>query len=309
MASAQGESYSREEMGRILGLSKRQLTAWQKQGLVSHTGPYSFSDLIALKTIQKLRSSNIPLKKIQRSVVALKRKLNEVEHPLTELKISSDGHRVIVNYRGATMDPDTGQLLFNFETRQLQASIRALKTPPAELPHRRQEAEEWFLRGLDLEQHPETLPEAMQSYCRAIELNPKAAGAYINLGTLYYNEHRLAEAEKCYRAAIEIDPQYSLACFNLGNVHDERGNLEEARQSYEQALRLSPDYGDAHYNLALVYEKLEMRGKAVHHWRAYLKLDPSSPWASYARQQLARNPLKLIPQDEPPTPTRPKPPA
>ena len=309
MASAQGESYSREELSRILGLSQRQLTAWQKQGLVSNTGPYSFSDLIALKTIQKLRSSNIPLKKIQRSVMALKRKLNEVQHPLTELKISSDGNRVIVNYRGGAMEPDTGQLLFNFETRQLHASIHALKRPSADLPRRRQEAEEWFLQGLELEQRPETLPEAMRAYCRAIEMNPKAAGACINLGTLYYNEHRLAEAEKCYRAAIDIDPGYALAYFNLGNVHDERRNLEEALQCYERALRLSPGYGDAHYNLALVYEKLEMRGKAVHHWRAYLNLDPSSPWAAYARQQLSRTPLKLIPTDEPPAPTRPKPPA
>ena len=309
MVSAQGESYSREAIRRILGLSARQLSAWQKQGLVGGSGPYSFSDLIALKTIQKLRNSNIPLKKIQRSVVALRRKLNQVERPLTELKISSDGHRVIVNYQGSAMEPDTGQLLFNFETRQLHASVRALKAPPADLARRKQEAEEWFLRGLELEQGPENLSEAREAYCRAVELNPGAAGAYINLGTLYYNEHRLAEAEKCYRAAIEIDPQYALAYFNLGNVHDEREELEEARQCYEQALRLSPDYSDAHYNLALVYEKLGIRSKAVHHWRAYLKLDPSSPWAAYARQQLTRTPLKLITTDKPPTPTSPRPPA
>ncbi len=295
MASLHAEIYSREELQRILRLSKRQLDAWEKQGLFPHDGPYTFSDLIALKTVQKLRKSNIPLKKIARSVAALKRKLNEVEHPLTELKISSDGHKVIVNYDGAAMEPDTGQLLFNFETRRLQATIRAFKAAPPPDPARRKlEAEEWFLKGLTLEERAETVNEAMEAYTRAIELNPEAAGAYINLGTIYYNTQRLADAETCYRSAIRIDPQYSLAYFNLGNVYDERGNLHEARRHYEQALQISPGYGDAHYNLALVYEKLGMRGKAVHHWRAYLKVDPNSPWAAYARQQMARHPLKVI---------------
>ncbi len=297
MASAHAEIYSREELQRILRLSKRQLEAWEKQGLVAGAGPYTFSDLIALKTVQKLRRSNIPLKKIGRSVAALKRKLDQVEHPLTELKISSDGHRVIVNYHGSAMEPDTGQLLFNFETRQLQASIRALKLAPPDTARRKQEAEEWFLKGLDLEERAETTEQAIEAYTRAIELNPEAAGAYINLGTIYYNTQRLDDAERCYRAAIQIDPLYALAFFNLGNVFDERGNLSEARRSYEQALRISPGYADAHYNLALVYEKLGLRAKAVHHWRAYLKLDPTSPWASYARQQLARHPLKLVPPE------------
>ncbi len=308
MVSAPAESFSREELRRILGLSERQLVAWQKQGLVAASGHYTFSDLIAVKTIQKLRQNKIPLKKIQRSVQALKRKLKEVQHPLTELKISSDGHRVIVNYRGAAMEPDTGQLLFNFETRQLHATVRALqKSPPAEpgSARRRQEADEWFLKGLRLEESPETLEEAIHAYTRAIELNPEAAGAYINLGTIYYNRHRLDQAEQCYRAAITIDPQYALAYFNLGNVFDERGKLADARRNYETALHFSPNYADVHYNLALVYEKLGLCARAVHHWRAYLKLDPNSPWATYARQQLSRGPLQLVTPERPPDSPKP----
>ena len=80
-------------------------------------------------------------------------------------------------------------------------------------------------------------------------------------------------------------------------MFDERGDLPGARRNYEQALRLAPGYADAHYNLALLYEKLGMRAKSGPHWRAYLKLDPSSPWASYARQQLARGPLQVVPPE------------
>lgn len=299
MPASRAESYSREELRRILRLSERQLSAWQRQGLVP-AGPYTFSDLIAAKTILKLRQNNVSLQKIQRSVAALKRKLDGIERPLTELKISSDGRRILVNYQGAVMESDTGQLLFNFDTGRLHASVRAMQVTGASASplQRKQEAEEWFVKGLKLEERPDSVHEAIQAYVRAIELNPQAAGAYINLGTIYYNMHQLDDAEKCYQAAVTIDPDYALAHFNLGNVFDERGDLPAARRNYEQALRLAPQYADAHYNLALVYEKLELRAKAVPHWRAYLKLDPSSPWAAYARQQLARSPLKLVSPEE-----------
>ncbi len=307
-ASTPAEQFSRQDLCRILRLSERQLVAWQRQGLVPDTLAYSFSDLIALKTIQKLRENRIPLKRIQRSLEALRRKLGEVEHPLTELKISSDGRRILVGYAGATMEPLTGQYLFNFETSRLHASVRAFKPAVAgaagapsfkDLAYRKQEAEEWFHRGLRLEENPETVEQALEAYRKAIELNPEAAGAYINLGTIYYNLHRLSDAENCYRAAIQIDPHYALAYFNLGNVYDERGDLAQARGYYEQALGIHADYADAHYNLALVYEKMGERGKAAQHWRRYLKLDPASPWAAYARQQLARSPFKVLSHEPP----------
>ncbi len=314
-ATAQAhEQFSRKDLCRILHLSERQFTAWQRNGLLTATSPadaYSFSDLIALKTIQKLRASRIPLKRIQRSVEALKQRLTEVEHPLTELRISSDGRRVLVDYEAHSLEPLTGQLLFNFQTRRLGEAVRAMKphsrpapTDNSEEAQRKREAEDWFLQGLKLEESPDSLDKAVEAYRKAIQLNPEAAGAFINLGTIFYNRHRLSEAETCYRQAISIDPQYALAHFNLGNVYDERGNLSEARSFYEEALRLQPNYADAHYNLALVMDRLGLRGKALHHWRRYLKLDPGSPWASYARQQLSRAPFRVL-KGESGTPSTP----
>ena len=54
-------------------------------------------------------------------------------------------------------------------------------------------------------------------------MNPAAAGALVNLGTIYYRLLRFAEAEEYYKEAIAADPQYPLAQFNLGNLYDERG--------------------------------------------------------------------------------------
>ena len=119
-----------------------------------------------------------------------------------------------------------------------------------------------------------------------MDLNPEAAGAWVNLGTLHYRSGDLADAEDHYRRAIEIAPTYALAHFNLGNVCEERGRLDEAAECYGRALDLHAGYADAHYNVALIYERLGEPMRAAKHWRSYLKLDPASPWAGIARQQL-----------------------
>ena len=66
---------------------------------------------------------------------------------------------------------------------------------------------------------------------------------------------------------------------------DELQQLNGAVAAYERALKLVPRYADAHYNLALAYERLKEPRRALRHWRAYVELDPSGPWASHAKAQ------------------------
>jgi tetratricopeptide (TPR) repeat protein len=71
-------------------------------------------------------------------------------------------------------------------------------------------------------------------------------------------------------------------------VLDETGRIAEAVAAYKTAIRLAPTYADAHYNLALAYERLRQPRQALPHWRTYVKLDKSGPWAVHARNQIAR---------------------
>ena len=64
--------------------------------------------------------------------------------------------------------------------------------------------------------------------------------------------------------------------------------MPEALEYYRRALALNPHYADAHFNLALLCERQGDAMKAVHHWKAYLKLDSSGQWADIARRQLER---------------------
>jgi tetratricopeptide (TPR) repeat protein len=154
-----------------------------------------------------------------------------------------------------------------------------------------------FSHGVALEENHD-VDGALEVYKRLLAEDPKHASAHINIGTLYYQRHELTMAEHHYRAALDADPNYALAHFDLANVLDETYRCHDAIMEYEIALRLAPTYADAHYNLALAYERMREPRKALPHWRAYIKLDMSSPWATHARNQikriLAADGLKLV---------------
>ncbi len=274
----------------MLGISEQQLRGWQRQGLVPETDTFTFSDMIAMRTVQKLREKGVPSRRIGRAVASLRSKLAEVRHPLAELKIVSDGKTISVRMAGEKMDAVSGQLLFDFDASEIGA-LKTLRTPeprPDDARMRAAQAEAWFQKGLGLEETGAPVQEAIDAYCRAVELNPAAAGALLNLGTIHYKLRRFKEAEAYYQRAIAIDHRYALAYFNLGNLYDELGNASMAEEQYLRALEINPHYADAHFNLALLCEKRSDALKAVRHWKAYLKLDATSAWAEVARRQLAR---------------------
>ncbi|HXA06940.1 MAG TPA: tetratricopeptide repeat protein [Bryobacteraceae bacterium] len=281
------QGYSRGDVRRMLGVSEQQLRSWERHGLIPGIATFSFSDLIALKTLQKLRENRIPPRKIGRALTALKKKLSHVEQPLSELKIFSDGRTIAVQIAGQKMEALTGQLLFNFDTAEL-GSLRSFAPKPSYDRGAERQAESYFQKGLALEETGAPIEQAIESYKRAVELNPSAAGALVNLGTIYYRQRNYTEAERHYQLAVEVDTNYPLAHYNLGNLFDEQGDLVRAELHYTTALRLNPNYADAHFNLALLSERQGDFLKAVRHWKSYLRLDSTGTWANIARRQLEK---------------------
>jgi tetratricopeptide (TPR) repeat protein len=212
--------------------------------------------------------------------------LDWVKQPLSELRVVSDGGRVAVHLSGQKMEAVSGQILFDFDS----GALGAIASFPDHKPklNRTRESEAWFQKGLELEETGAPVEEALDAYRKVLELNPGAAGALVNLGTIHYRLRKFKEAEQYYLDAIAADAAYPLAQFNLGNLYDEQGRYDEAMDYYRRALALNPQYADAHFNLALLAERLGDPLKAVHHWKTYLKLDHSGQWAEIARRQLER---------------------
>ncbi|HLI63550.1 MAG TPA: tetratricopeptide repeat protein [Terriglobales bacterium] len=285
--------YCRADVLRILHLTAKQLSGWQRAGLVPISETFSFCDLLQIKKIRDLRAKRVRPAVIRESLQAMQKQVAGMENPLLEAGAFSVGSRVAYRHQGHSVEPIAGQFVLDFGPAGTVVSTSKVKPIAVS-----EAVAELFAHGVAMEEHPSTHDEAIRAYLQVLEIEPDHAAAHINLGTLYYNRRDFVSAEKHYRAAVAADSHYALAYFDLGNVLDETGRIEDATVAYRNAVLLAPTYADAHYNLALAYERLGRPRHALRHWRAYLKLDSNAPWAVHARNQVARileaDPLKIV---------------
>jgi tetratricopeptide (TPR) repeat protein len=277
------DRFSAEDVQRIVGLTRKQLDQWDRLRLVSPRGErdmryYDFRDLIGLRMIKQLLEKGVSANRLQRALSALNEKLSQVQTPLSQLRILSDGRDILVEQGAARLEPISGQFVLNFETRELDESIRFIT---------KRSADDWLAMALSYEADKETRAEAIDAYDRCVDVDPNNVDALLNCGTVYYEDGNFEKAAAYFHRAVMAQPQNPLAHFNLGSVLEETGKLEDARRHLRQAVLLDPAHSDAHYNLAFVCEKLGAFPEAREHWQAYVKLDPVGQWSTYARQRLA----------------------
>jgi tetratricopeptide (TPR) repeat protein len=91
--------------------------------------------------------------------------------------------------------------------------------------------------------------EAIASYQKAINLDPKAAGVYNLLGMAYrfkYNQLGNPEFREkeitAFRRALEVDPNFWVAMINLGATYYYMGEKAKAAPLFKKALELNPTH-------------------------------------------------------------------
>ncbi len=287
--------YTCAEASRVLGISKSRLRAWARTGLIEPGGTsedtqpprYTFQDLIGLRVVRALTDAGVPVRKVREAVQALRKRLPEVSHPLSELRVTADGVHVVVQpAEDAAYQVTTGQMLLDLELSDLADDV-VLK-----LSHEMQQggavasAYDAYLEGCKLDESEATWAAAEAAYRRAVKLDPTLANAWTNLGNLRYRRADADEARACYRAALRADRDQPEAHYNLGFLLFEDGHLGEAIEHFEQAVDYDPAFADAHFNLALALEEQSQTELAREHWAMYLQLDPTGPWADVARAHL-----------------------
>jgi Flp pilus assembly protein TadD/DNA-binding transcriptional MerR regulator len=283
--------FTRREVAKLLNVPETKLKSLDKAKVVSPSGSrqgkraYTFQDLIALRATRELLAHNVKLRDVAQAIGALRRTLPRVTRPLQELRIVSDGRRVVVRADGGAFEAVSGQMVMDFQVGALREDVvRVLRpqTPAA----RAAKAYELYTQASSLDEKPETFAEAEALYAKAIEIDPSLAIAYTNLGNIRFRRGDDKGAEQLYRQAIEIDGAQPEAHYNLGYVMLERGSAKEAIGYFVRALESDPRFADAHFNLAMAYEQSGDRNKARPHWKRYLELEPTGTWADIARQHL-----------------------
>jgi TPR repeat protein len=246
---------------------------------------FSFQDLIAMRAALTLLDAGVKLKDVVIAVETLKTKLPKVKRPLTELKITTDGKKLVVKSSGTKFEPTTGQLLLDFEPNEQNGDTIAVLRPAVE-EHRARNAYDLYRQASELDETPATMNEAARLYREAIRLDPSLAIAYTNLGNIMFRKGDEVTAEGLYAKALSIDPRQPEAKYNLGYLMLERHEIELAIHYLRSAIESDPRFADAYFNLAMAYEETGDRKNARTLWKRYLEIEPTGTWADIARQHL-----------------------
>jgi tetratricopeptide (TPR) repeat protein len=283
--------FSGTEVTRLLGLSPGRLRSLDRAGIVSPSGrrrgrrAYTFGDLIALRTAQALLAQRVRLRDVSRAIGALQRSLPKVTRPLAELRVMSDGQRVVVRSQEGTFEPLTGQMVLDLEIKTLRDDVVRVLRPTAG-KERSKTAYSLYVRASQLDEDPATIKDAEALYRQALELDPWLAIAYTNLGNICFRKGDEADAEKLYHRALEIDARQPEAQYNLGYIMLERGRASDSVPYFLGAIEADPRFADAYFNLAMAYEGVGDAHKARPCWKQYLDLEPAGTWAEIARKHL-----------------------
>ncbi len=220
--------YHRADLLRILRLTARQLTAWEKAGLVAAGESYSFFDLLQIKKVRDLCARKVRPAVIRQSLEAMQKQVAGMENPLLEAGAFSAGHRIAFRHQGKVVEPIAGQFMFDFSTgpRVVSSAPVSISAEPAAA-----DVAELFARGIAFEEDPNCQTQAVEMYEQVLELDPDHAAAHIKTG-------RVAEAIQTYGTALQLAPTYADAHYNLALAYEKIKEPRKALKHWRAYVKL-----------------------------------------------------------------------
>lgn len=115
-------------------------------------------------------------------------------------------------------------------------------------PDAGKQAQQWLERGVAQFKQKE-YDQAIASFTKSLEFEPKSAVAYNFLGMAYrfkFNQVRNLELKNkeiaAFEKAVEMDPAFWVAYINLGATYYYQGDKAKAAPLFKKALALKPDH-------------------------------------------------------------------
>lgn len=123
--------------------------------------------------------------------------------------------------------------------------------------------------GLDMGQ--------VQAYQAILARDPKAVGAAVQLGNLYYDAKQFEAAIPYYQQALTLKPDVNVST-DLGTALYYSGRADEALSQYARSLELVPDHAQTLFNIGIVKSdgKNDYIG-AIQAWERLKSRNPTYP--------------------------------
>ena len=103
----------------------------------------------------------------------------------------------------------------------------------------------YIKKGLELK-NLKQIAESIQSYDKAIAIDPNCATAYNNKGNSLSLLNKFQEAIVNYDRAIQIEPMYALAFVNKGLACYSLKKYQEAIDIFDRSIQLDPELASAY---------------------------------------------------------------
>jgi len=287
---------------------------------------FDFQEVATARRLAELLAAGMSPQAIEKKLAELGRYVPNIERPLAQLSVIVEGKQLLLRQGDGLIAPG-GQHWFDFQAEGQEASARSAvaqdelpvekgetasgaRQPLAVSPLSEQsdsaavlpwptagaissaasppDIDELLDRAVRLDDDGELAPAA-EMYRAALAAGGPNAQVCFALAELLYRLGDVTAARERYFMAIELDEEYVEARANLGCVLAELGDRELAVAAFQGALAFHDQYPDVHYHLARTLDDLAQRAEADGHWRAFLELAPSSPWAATARRRLAED--------------------
>jgi len=129
---------------------------------------------------------------------------------------------------------------------------------------------------------------AIETYRRALQVNPDSGSIRYNLANTYANMGRFDEAIREYQAAIALNPKNFAVYNNLAVTYIKQGNMDGAIEAFLAASRLRPGDLGVKHNLAMAYLKRGMPREAAGVYQAILQINPNDMRARSALQSIGQ---------------------
>ncbi|MDP3274193.1 MAG: tetratricopeptide repeat protein [Deltaproteobacteria bacterium] len=110
-----------------------------------------------------------------------------------------------------------------------------------------------YLRALLRVEVNRDVPGAIQSFSRAVELDPQFAEAHNNLGVYLLQAGNVSTAIEHLRAATALSPSWAKAHLNLGDALRALHTYDEATTELQRALQLDATLFEVHYNMGRLH--------------------------------------------------------
>jgi len=125
------------------------------------------------------------------------------------------------------------------------------------------------------------LDKAKNEYLASITARSDQWTSHYNLGNYLLGQGEAREAIASYQKALQRDPQAIMAMVNMSIAHAQSGETDEAEKTLQKVLKQAPDNAEANFNMGLLQAEKSKLKAAENHLKKAFTTDPQMAQAAY----------------------------